>query len=116
VEGVGAHAEAGQLGIDLRAARFACSYSSSTSTPAPSPSTKPSRSLSQGRDAAGGIVVARGQRTRRREAADAQRRDRALGAAGDHHVGIAVLDQPRRLADAVQPGGAGGHDGEVRAR
>ncbi len=32
----------------------ACSYSSSTMTPAPSPMTKPSRSLSQGREAVAG--------------------------------------------------------------
>ena len=32
----------------------ACSYSSKTTTPAPSPNTKPSRSLSQGREAVAG--------------------------------------------------------------
>jgi hypothetical protein len=68
--------------------------------------------LSQGREAVSG-VVARGQRARRGEAAHAQRRDGALGAAGDHHVGVAVFDQAAGLADAVQPGGAGRHDGQV---
>ena len=34
------------------------------------------------------IVVARRQRAHRGEAADAHRRDRRLGAARDHHVGV----------------------------
>ena len=39
-----------------------------------------------------------------------------FGTAGDHHVGIAVFDQPAGVADRVQAGRAGGDDREVRAR
>ncbi len=62
-----------------------------------------------------GVVVARGQRARGAEPADAERADRRFGAAGDHHVGVAVLDQPTRLADAVVRGRARRDDREVRA-
>jgi hypothetical protein len=40
---------------------------------------------------------------RARKAAHAQRRDGGFGAAGHHHVGIAVLDHARRQADACRP-------------
>src|SRR5690606_14815942 len=43
------------------------------------------------------IVVARGQRTGRAEAAQAEGRYRRLRTPGDHHVGIAVLDEPAGL-------------------
>ena len=66
---------------------------------------RPARSrrgpTSHGRLAVRRIVVARRQRARRAEAADAERRHGRLGAARDHDVGVAVLDEPRRLADAV---------------
>jgi hypothetical protein len=49
-----------------------------------------------------------------REAVEPKRRDRRFGTAGDHHVGIAVLDHPARHADAVQAGRASGDDRQVR--
>jgi hypothetical protein len=51
----------------------------------------------------------------RGKAADTQRRDGGFGATGHHHVGIAIFDHATGLADAVQTGGAGGDDGQVRA-
>ena len=36
-------------------------------------------------------------------------------AARDHHVGIAERDQPRRIADRMRAGRAGGDDRMVRA-
>ena len=39
--------------------------------------------------------------------------DRRLGAAGDHHVGVAEGDQPSRVADRVRAGRAGGDDSVV---
>ena len=115
VVGVGAHAEADQLGIDLRAAplrvlvllehQHAGAFAEHEAVAVLVPGTRGGRR----------IVVARRQRARRGEAADAERRDRRFGAAGDHHVGVAVLDQPAGLADAVQAGGAGGDDRQVRA-
>ena len=41
--------------------------------------------------------------------------DRAFGAAGHHHVGIAQRDQARRIADGVRAGRAGRDDGVVGA-
>jgi hypothetical protein len=61
------------------------------------------------------IVVARGQGTCSGKAAHAQRRDRGIGATGHHRVGIAVLDEPRRQPDAVQPRGAGRDHPQVGA-
>ena len=98
---IGAHAVAGELAVDARAARLGVLELLEH---------QHARALAQHEavavdvpGAAGrrGIVVARGQRARRAEAADAERADRRLGAAGDHHVGIAVFDQARGLADAV---------------
>ena len=40
--------------------------------------------------------------------------DRRFGAARHHHVGIAERDQPRRVADRVRAGRAGGDDRVVR--
>ena len=60
------------------------------------------------------IVVAGRQRVRRAEAADADRVDRRVRSAGDHHVGVAVFDQPRRLAEAVVGRRARRHRREVR--
>jgi hypothetical protein len=48
--------------------------------------------LSHGRDAVAGSSL-RVDSARGRETADAERRHRRFGAAGDHHVGVAVLDQ-----------------------
>ena len=46
---------------------------------------------------------------------DRQTADRRLGAAGDHHVGIAELDQAAGVADGVGAGRAGGDHGMVGA-
>ena len=83
-------------------------------TPAPSPMMKPSRSLSNGRLARGGLVVARRQRPQRAEPADAHRRDRRLRAARDHRVGVAAPDDLERLADGVRRRRAGGARRQVR--
>ena len=82
--------------------------------PAPSPSTKPSRSLSNGRLAVRRIVVALRQRAQRREPADAHVAHRRFGAAGDHRVGRAALDDLERIADRVRRRGARGAGREVR--
>ena len=49
------------------------------------------------------------------ETRDAERVDRRLGTARDHDVGVAERDQPGRVADRVNAGGAGGDDAVVRA-
>ena len=77
--------------------------------------TKPSRSLSNGRDACLGIVVARAHGSHGAEAADADRNDRRFGAAGEHDLGVAHFDGAPGFADGVVGGGAGRTGGEVRA-
>src|SRR6185369_6204739 len=54
------------------------------------------------------IVVVRRQRSHRREARHAHRRDSRLSATADHYVGIAALNNPEAVADCVRPCGAGG--------
>ena len=62
-----------------------------------------------------GIVVAGGERAHGGESAYAHGSDGSLGAAGDHDVGIVVLDDAKRIADGVRAGGAGGGRGLVRS-
>src|SRR5262249_19010752 len=62
-----------------------------------------------------GLVIARGERFHRREAADAHRRDRSLGAAANHHLGIAALDDLERIAYSVRRSRAGCGGGRVRS-
>ena len=83
--------------------------------PAPSPTTKPSRSLSQGRQAWVGVVVAGGEGLHGGESTDAHGGDGGFGATGDHGVGIAALDDAEGVADGVRGGGAGGRGGLVGA-
>ena len=61
------------------------------------------------------VVEIGGERARLGEAGDADRADRRLGAAGEHDVGIVVLDHPRRVADRMGAGRAGGDHRMVRA-
>ena len=116
VVGVAGHAVAGHLGVDLRAAPPGVLTLPAPRTPAPSPITKPSRSLSHGRDASGGrsLNPVDSAREAQNPAMPSSHTAR-LGAAGDHHVGVAPHDQPRRIADRVHAGGAGRHHGMVRA-
>ena len=84
--------------------------------PAPSPITKPSRSSSHGREARSGVSLKWVESARAAaKPATPEPADRGLGAAGDHHVGIAERDQPAGVADRMRAGRAGGHDRMVRA-
>ncbi len=60
------------------------------------------------------IVVSRRERAHGREAADTKWRDGRLGPAGDHHVGVAALDDLGRLADGVRGRGARRAGGQIR--
>ena len=72
--------------------------------------TKPSRSLSQGRDALVGVSLKPVDSAREaQKPAMPSAADRRFGAAGHHHVGIAQHDQPGGVADGVHAGGAGRH-------
>lgn len=67
------------------------------------------------RTAAGPVIEGRDQTSRPREAADRERVDARLGAAGDHDVGLAGEDEARGIADAVRARRARGRGGVVWA-
>ena len=48
------------------------------------------------------------------EPGDADLADRAFRATCNHHIGVAPLDQPRRIANGMCAGRTGGHNGMVR--
>jgi hypothetical protein len=83
--------------------------------PAPSPWTNPSRFLSKGRDAFWGGVVALRQGAHVGESVEAEVRHGRLGAADEHDVRVAVLDEPQGARHGVVRGGARGGDPEVGA-
>ena len=60
-----------------------------------------------------GLGVARGQRLHGIEPGDAGGGDDGFGAAGDHGVGPALLDDLERVAHRVGAGGAGGRQRQV---
>ena len=112
---VRAHAEADDFRIDLRAARLGVLVlfeHHHARTLAQHEAVAVAVPWTRGR---GRIFIARRQRARRGETAQAQRRHRRFRTTGDHYVGVAILDQACCLADAVQAGRAGRHDGQVRA-
>ncbi len=74
--------------------------------PEPSPTTKPSRLGVKRAAGAFGLVVARRKRAHGAESADAHRRHCRFRAAGDHHFGVAALDNLVCVAHGVGPGGA----------
>ena len=69
----------------------------------------------EGAAGVGGVVVAGGERLHGGEPADAHGGDGGLGAARDHGVGVAPLDDAEGVADGVRGGGAGGRGGLVGA-
>jgi hypothetical protein len=75
VEGVGAHAEAGQLGVDLGAARLGVLVLLEHQHAGALAEHEAVAVLVPGAARRSRVVVAGGQRARRGEAADAQRRD-----------------------------------------
>ena len=93
---------------------FACSYSSSITAPAPSRKHEAVAIAIPRPAGALRIVIARRQRPRLAEAAETQRRGRHLGAAGDHHVRVAVLDESHRQPDGVRRSRARSHRRQVR--
>ena len=61
------------------------------------------------------VVEVGAERPRLGEAGNPDRADGRFGAAGQHDVGIVVLDHPRRVADRMRAGRAGGDDRVVGA-
>jgi len=50
------------------------------------------------------IIISRRKRTQSREPGHTHRRDRGLGAAADHRIGIATLNDLEAVTDSVRPG------------
>src|SRR5690606_9426599 len=115
VEGVGAGAEAGQLAVDAGAALLRVLVFLQHQDAGAVAEHETVAVLVPGTGGAGRLVVAGRHRLHRAEAADRGRGAAVLGAAGDHHVGIAVLDHAHGHADRMVGGGAGRDRREVRA-
>ena len=108
VIGVGAHAVADNFRQDVCAALLgslqifqhhnACAFSDHKAVAFAVPGT------------AGALrrIIALRERAHGSESADAHRGDAGFGAAANHHIGIAALDEPERIADGVRAGSAGG--------
>ena len=69
----------------------------------------------EGAAGSGRLVVAGREGGQEVEAGHAERVDHAVGAAGEHDVGVAAADDLGRLADRLRAGGAGGQAIGVRA-
>src|ERR1700735_5458064 len=61
------------------------------------------------------IIIACGQSTHGGEAGDRKRGDRCFAATADHHVRVAPLNYPERLADSVRARSARSGAGEIGA-
>ena len=94
----------------------AASRSSSTITPRPRRARSPSGRVSNGREACSGssLYSVVSAPSSAKPSTSNQRRQRVV-AAGDHHLRVALLDAPERLAERVRGGGAGGADADHRA-
>lgn len=113
MEGVAAHAEANQLGIDPRAAgtgvlQFFEHQGAGTVGQDEAVAIPVPRTAGTGR-----LVVASGERASRAETTQAETAGSHFGTAGDHHVGLAIGDVASSHANAVGTGGAGGGEGVV---
>ena len=115
MEGVGAHAVADNLGEDVGAARLGELELFEDEDAGPLADDEAVAVLVEGPAGVRGVVVAGGERLHGSEAADAHGGDRGLGAAGDHDVGVAALDDAEGVADGVRGGGAGRRRGLVRS-
>ena len=116
VVGVAREAVADHLGVDLGAARLGVLVLFEHHDPGALAHDEAVAVLVVGAGSPGGVVVeAGGEGAAGGEARERQAVHGGFGAARHHHVGIAELDQPGRVADGVGPGGAGRDHGVVRA-
>ena len=113
--GIGAHAVADQFGQNRRAAAAGELQLLQNENAGAFTHDESVAVLVPGTAGALRFVVARGQRPHGGESADAHRRDGRFGAAGDHHIGIAALDDLEGIADGMRAGGAGRGRGFIRA-
>ena len=115
MEGVAAHAETGDFGVNGRTAglgMFVLFQHHHASTVAEHETIT---LLVPGAAGRCRVVVTGGQGTRGGKATQAGGAGGHLGTTGNHHVGVAVFDQARCIADGMGCGGAGGGDGVVGA-
>src|SRR5436309_2113531 len=112
---VGRHAVADQLGVDARVAAGRKIELLEDEHAGAFADDEPVAILVEGAARALGLVVARGERAQRAEAADPHRRNRGFRSAGDHHVGVTAPDDLEGVADGVRRGGARGARGGVGA-
>ena len=116
VEGVAGEAVADHLGVDLRAARLGVLQLLEHQGAGALAHDEAVAVLVIGARAPGRVVVEVGRHgAAGDEAGDADLADRRLRAAGDHDVGVAVLDEAHGVAHRVGARGAGGDHRVIRA-
>ena len=112
--GVGTHAKSGNLGVNSRTPCLGVLVllkHEDTSALAQHKTVTISVPRPRGR---GGIIIAGRKCAHRGEATDAKRRNRCLGAPGNHDIGIAIFNDSGGFPNAMKPGRAGGHDSQIR--
>ncbi len=115
VEGVRAHAGAGQLGVDAGAAGLGVLEALEHQATGALADHETVAAGVEGPRGMLRVVVAQAERAGGGKAGHADRAHGRLAAAGEHHLGVAVADDARRVADGVGAGGAGGNGGAQRA-
>ena len=119
VVGVARRPVAGELGVDLGAARLGVLLALEDQHRRALAHHEAVAPLGEGTARGlGRVVVGGGERLLLHEAADGELDDHRLGAAGHHHVGAAGADKVHRVADRVGRGRAGGGEdvaGALRA-
>ena len=115
VEGVGGHAVADDFGEDFCSAGFGELELFEDEDAGAFADDEAVAIFIPGAAGVGWIVVAGGEGFHGGESTDAHGRDGGFGAAGDHGVGVAALDDAEGVADGVSAGGAGGGGGFVGA-
>src|SRR5208337_4434122 len=115
VVGVGGHAVADDFGEDGRAALASVLQLFEDHDARAFAHDEAVASLIPGAAGSLGLVVAGGKRAHGGESPDAHGCDGGFGAAGDHHVGVVVLDDAEGIADGMGAGGAGRGRGLIRS-
>ena len=107
VIGVGGHAVADDFGEDGRAAAAGMFEFFENHDAGAFAHDEAVAVLVPGTAGAIGVVIAGGKRAHGGESADAHGSDGGFGASGNHHIGIAALDDAEGIADGMGAGGAG---------
>ena len=111
---VGRHAVAEHLGVDPRTAGPGHLFGLEDQDSGSLAHDEPVAVAVEGTAGTRRVVVARREGSHRREATQSHVGDRGLAAPGDHHVGMARLDQLVGIANRIGRRGAGGRDRRAR--